>query len=206
METRIVSAIVAAIVSLGFAGTAGAQTTTYPVLLSNTFTFSGYPTSQPGTVVSITSYDGNTPANPPDGAQAQFPYHMGSVELSNAGISGISVPFELGYLNNGDLEPCDPGQWGAKNWIVGDGSLNTPGTYTVTASTTCPYFTGEWGTYLNSNNRLDGFNVTATYTREIVPSCGRFGCRGFHPVDTLQGGTGTITEWDITPPPSTPGQ
>jgi len=174
---------------------AGARAQNYPVHISDTFSFDG--------TTAIIAYDGVTPANPPNGAQAQFPYYMGAVELNNVGISGISVPYDLndsrgyGYLNNGYLQPCDGVAWGAKTWTIGDGT-HAGDTYQVSASTTCPYFTGEYGTYENSNNRLDGFNVTATYVRTFVRTCGRYRCTT-NPKDTLQGGTGTITEWDITP-------
>jgi hypothetical protein len=177
--------------------TARAQTTTYPVLISDTFEFDG--------TTAIIAYDGATPANPPNGAQAQFPYHMGGVVLNSVNISGITVPFDLnnsrgyGYLNNGDLRPCDTVTWGPQTWTVGNGT-NVGDTYTVSASTTCPYFTGEYGTYENSNNRLDGFSVTATY---MLTSFAKICPRGrpcyLKPVYTLQGGIGTITEWDITP-------
>jgi len=160
-----------------------AQTPSYPVLLSDTFTFDK--------TTAIISWDGSDPANPP------YPYQMGGVILNNVGISGIDVPFQLGYLNNGFLEPCNPAAWGVKTWTIGDGT-NAGDTYTVSASTTCPYFTGEYGNYENSNNRLDGFSITATYVRTFKRTCGRYRCVTF-PVDTLQGGTGTITEWDITP-------
>jgi len=192
----------------------GARAQNYPVLISDTFTFDG--------TTAIVAYDGATPANPPNGAQAQFPYHMGDVVLINAnpypssgppnyvGISGIDVPFDLndsrgyGYLNNGQLRPCNSVDWGAKNWTIGDDTTRNLGdTYTVSASTTCPYFTGEYGTYENSNNRLVGFSVTATFTlTSFTKHCPRGRPCYFTPNFTLQGGTGTITEWDITP--STP--
>jgi len=151
---------------------------------SDTFTFNAQS--------SITTWDGSDPANPP------YPYHMGSVNLTNP-FPGINVPFELGYLNNGGLEPCDPLAWGTKTWIIGTGT-KTGDSYVIPASTTCPYFTGEYGTYLNSENFLDGFNILVAYIRTFHTVCGRFvGCHQV-PSDAVSGGTGTVTQTDISQP------
>ena len=140
----------------------------------------------------ITSWDGSDPSNPP------YPYDMGGVSLmtdfSHGYGSAISAPFQLGYLNNGDLSPCDPLTLGPKMWTIGDGT-NIGDTFTQHGTTTCPYFTGEWGTYNNSNNRLDGFSVDATYTIVQGPRT----CPRYHPcyyphLTVLVGGTGTITD------------
>ena len=173
---KIVIAVLA--VLLSFVTVAKAQT----VALSNTFVFNN--TSQ------ITSWDGSDPANPP------YPSEMGAVSLNSSFGGGygsaIDVPFQLGYLNNGYLSPCNPIAFGPKTWTVGNGT-HTGDTFTVSGSTTCPYFTGEYGTYENSNNRLDGFSVTATYVRTAHTAC-RFGrCTAYY-TDTLQGGTGTVTD------------
>ena len=137
----------------------------------------------------IISWHGSDPANPP------YPYEMGSVALGSQ--PGIVIPWQLGYLNNGYLVPCNPLVWGNDTWIIGDGTHNGD-TYTRPASTTCPYFTGEYGTSGNSSNILDGFSVTVKYVRTISQVCGRGGC---HKVitDTLQGGMGTAQQSLISP-------
>jgi hypothetical protein len=150
---------------------------------STTFTFDQ--------TTAITSYNGSDPANPP------YPDDMGSVNLSNPN-PGIDVPWQLSYLNNGYLQPCDPLQWGAKVWILGDGT-HAGDKYTLSAVTSCPYFTGEYGSYGDSTNILDGFSVTATYVRSFVRSCGRYNICHTFPVDKLQGGTGEVTQTLINP-------
>jgi hypothetical protein len=192
-------AFVIAVAVLGLACTSRSQT----IIRSDTFTFGAYQCLSCTSLAPILTWDGSDPANPP------YPDGMGYVSISAAGISGIDVPYflgrnddGLGYLNNGYLEPCNPAAWGTPTWTIGDGT-NNGDTYTVTAATSCPYFTGEYGTFENSNNRLDSFNVTATYTRKFVRTCSRYICRT-HPVDTLQGGSGTITEWDISTGTPTP--
>jgi hypothetical protein len=143
----------------------------------------------------ITSWDGSDPANPP------YPYAMGVVCLTTqcgGGYgSGIEIPFELGYLNNGFLNPCNAITFSPKTWIIGDGTHNGD-TFVVTGSTLCPYFTGEYGTSGNSYNILDGFNITATYVRQFFKSCSRYGCR-LVPRDTLSGGIGVAQQTEINP-------
>ena len=143
----------------------------------------------------ITSWDGSDPANPP------YPYAMGAVCLTTqcgGGYgSGIEIPFQLGYLNNGYLNPCNPITLSAKTWVIGDGTHNGD-TFIVTGSALCPYFTGEYGTSGNSYNILDGFSVTVQYVRTFYKSCGRTGCHTF-PRDTLQGGTGVAQQTEINP-------
>jgi hypothetical protein len=138
----------------------------------------------------ITSWDGSDPANPP------YPYAMGSVSLQTSfgGSYGsaIDVPFELGYLNNGFLAPCDPLVWQPKVWTTGDGTHDGD-TFSQSGSTTCPYFTGEWGTYQNSNNRLDGFSVIADYRHTNFPYY-YHGRKYNNFRDILEGGTGTVTD------------
>ena len=132
----------------------------------------------------ITSWNGSDPANPP------YPYEMGSVSLGNQ--SGIAIPFQLGYLNNGDLEPCDPITWGAKTWIIGNGT-HSGDTYTLPGSAACPYFTGEYGTSGNSSKTHDSFSVTVTYVRTLRRVCYRGGCTT-QVTDTEQGGMGTAEQ------------
>ena len=138
----------------------------------------------------ITSWDGSDPANPP------YPYAMGAVGLTSQFGGGygsaVDIPFELGYLNNGYLNPCDPITFSGKTWTVGDGTHSGDSFY-VTGATTCPYFTGEYGSSGNSSNILDGFSVKATYVRTFVRVCGRYSCK-LSPRDTLSGGTGVAEQ------------
>src|SRR5215472_12021457 len=83
----------------------------------------------------ITSWDGSDPSAPP------YPGDMGAVSLrtSFGGSYGsaIDAPFQLGYLNNGFLAPCDPLTLGPKVWTIGDGT-NIGDTFTQYGATTCP--------------------------------------------------------------------
>jgi hypothetical protein len=133
---------------------------------------------------SIVSWDGSDPNNPP------YPYEMGFVDLGNQ--PGIGIPWQLGYLNNGYLVPCNPLVWGSDTWVVGDGTHNGD-TYTRPASTSCPYFTGEYGTSGNSSNILDSFSVVVKYVRTIRRVCSRGGCHN-NITDTLVGGTGEAVQ------------
>jgi hypothetical protein len=106
--------------------------------------------------------------------------------------SYIEVPFQLGFLNNGYLAGCNPLVWQPRVFTLGDGT-HAGDTFTVAGVTACPYYTGEYGTYENSNNRLDGFSVVADYTVVSFRSCGRFGCHTYLS-SVLTGGTGVISE------------
>jgi hypothetical protein len=151
----------------------------------------------------IVSWNGSDPSNPP------YPHEMGAVGLDNNGIGSIDIPWQLGavtsdngvttsgYLNNGYLAPCNFSAWGPKSWVIGDGT-HAGDTFMVTASTLCPYFTGEYGSAGNSYNISDGFSATATYVRTFKKSCNRGRCTTF-PVDTLTGGTGTTQQIKIDP-------
>jgi hypothetical protein len=155
---------------------------TYPVPTAS-FTFG------PGTVCStITSWNGNPNA---------YPYEMGGICLSQGDPSGgpgsyIDVPFQLGFLNNGYLADCNSIAWQSKVFTQGDGT-HAGDSYTIAGSTTCPYYTGEYGTYQDSNNRLDGFNVVASYTIQQFRSCSRYGCH-YYLKSVLTGGTGEVVE------------
>jgi uncharacterized protein YceK len=150
------------------------------VVLSDTFTFNGtIPCS------TITSLDGST---------AGYPNSIGTICLNQGDPSGgygsfLDVPFQLGYLNNGYLS-CDPLAWQPKLWTLGDGTHNGD-TFSVTGSTTCPYYTGEYGG--SSNNLSIGFSVVANYTVVEHRSCYRGRCINYF-TNILQGGTGTVTE------------
>jgi hypothetical protein len=156
---------------------------TYPVP-SAAFTFG------PGAICeSITSWNGDSNA---------FPNEMGGICLHQVdpltGLAGsyIDVPFQLGFLNNGYLAGCNVISWQTKVFTLGDGT-HAGDTYTTAGSTSCPYYTGEYGTYQDSNQRLDGFNVVADYTMKQFRTCGRYGCHNYlQPV--LTGGTGEVVE------------
>lgn len=174
--------ILAVIVMLSlFAVQVRAQT----VVLSDTFAFDN--NSQ------ITSWNGSDPANP------LYPGEMGAVSLTSSFGGGygsaIDVPWQFGFLNNGYLSPCNPIVFGPKTWTAGNGT-HSGDVYNVSGSTTCPYFTGEYGNDYNSENRLDGFSVTATYVHTVHTSCSRGRCVNYF-IDTLQGGTGTVTDSTI---------
>jgi hypothetical protein len=170
--------IIIAVAMLLYACTSRAQANP-PV---NNFTFDGSS--------AIVSWNGSDPANPP------YPGDMGAVSLTSAfgsPGSGIEVPFQLGYLNNGFLVPCNAITWGPKVYTTGDGT-NIGDKYTISGSTDCPYFTGEYGDYQNSKNRHDSWSVVAVYkvTNKQI-SC-RYGRCTTRYTITLQGGTGTVTE------------
>lgn len=172
-----------------FAIGASAQT----VVQSDTFTFAtGAVISRyalPPSCGAITAWDGVANA---------YPEEMGGVCLSIPGGYGASVdvPWELGYLNNGYLDPCDPiSNWGPKVFTHGNGT-HSGDTFTVTGSTTCPDFTGEYGPDFNSDNRLEGFSVVASYTVFKYTAC-NFGRCGTTTEYFLTGGTGTVTDSTI---------
>jgi hypothetical protein len=171
--------LAAAVLMLSFV-TASAKAQT--VVLSGAFVFNS--NSQ------ITSWNGSDPATPP------YPNEMGAVSLYSSFGGGygsaIDVPSQLGFLNNGYLSPCNPISFGPKTWISGSGTQSGD-KYTVSGSTTCPYFTGEYGNYDNSNNLLAGFSIMATYVHTGHTSC-RYGRCVTYYIDVLQGGTGTVTE------------
>ena len=162
------------------APTAKAQT----VLLSDNFTFNGTTPCS-----SITSWNGN---------QNAYPEDMGSICLTQGDSYGgygsfLDAPFQLGFLNNGYLAGCDPLAWGPKVFTIGNGTHNGDA-FTVTGSTTCPYYTGEYGGA--SDNELVGFKVVANYTVVQHRSCYRGRCITYF-TNVLQGGNGTVEETQI---------
>jgi len=187
--------VAAAVAVLGLACTSRAQSVPPgTVIRSDTFTF-----AKDG---AITSYDGSDAAACIANITAcPYPYEMGGVAVPSFG--GIDVPFQLGYLNNGMLEPCDPMVWQPKVWTIGDGvTLHDGDAYTVSGSTTCPYFTGEYGPNYPpppaqpSTNLLDGFSVTANYVLVKHVSC-RYGRCFTSYTNLLQGGSGVVKETTI---------
>ena len=162
---------------------------------SDTFLFAA-PSTPTATCEQITSWDGTDPAIPP------YPYDMGSICLSTGDGaptspgSGIFVPFQLGYLNNGDLAGCDAIVWQPKVWVAGDGT-HAGDKYTISGSTTCPYYTGEYGPDSPSAHLLDGFSVVADYTMVQKRACPRFRPCYYYLVGVLQGGEGVVEETEL---------
>lgn len=154
------------------------------VVLSDHFTFNG------GTPCSsITSWNGDPNA---------FPEDRGSICLGQGDPYGgygssIDVPFQLGFLNNGYLAGCNPLAWGPKTFTIGNGTHNGDA-FTVAGSTTCPYYTGEYGGA--SDYLLAGFSVVAHYTVVQHRSCYRGHCITYFS-NVLQGGTGIVEETHI---------
>jgi len=164
------------------------------------FTFAGTPILPNGTMNAcsgILTWNGSDPANPP------YPYEMGAICLHAGdpntpnGASYLDVPFQLGFLNNGYLAGCNPLAWGAKVFTIGDGTHNGDA-FVVPGTTTCPYYTGEWGTYDNSNNLLVGWSVVASYTVVKRTTCNRGRCTTWL-TNVLTGGSGTVQETLLTP-------
>jgi hypothetical protein len=147
---------------------------------SDTFTFGG----STSTCASITSWNGDPNI---------YALDRGAVCLHSSVGGGygsaIEVPFQLGFLNNGFLVPCDPFTF-TKAWTSGDGTHDGD-TFTLTGATTCPYFTGEYGGY--SDNLLDGFSVVASYTH-VAHSYYYRGRKYTYFTDVLEGGTGMVSE------------
>jgi hypothetical protein len=163
-----------------FSAHAMAQT----VVLSDNFTF-GYG----GTTAcaSITAWNGIPNAYPQD---------MGGVCLGNSGSpyaplsASLSAPWQLGFLNNGDLAACAEMTFGPKVFSVGDGT-HVGDVYTLVGSTSCPYYTGEYGGA--SDNLTVGFSVVASYV--IGTKCNYYRGRCVPVlISVLEGGTGTVTE------------
>ncbi len=151
------------------------------VVLSDNFTFNGTTPCS-----SITSWNGDPNAYPED---------RGSICLNQGDSYGgfgsfLDVPFQLGFLNNGYLAGCNPLAWGPKTFTIGDGTHNGDA-FKVAGSTTCPYYTGEYGGA--SNNLLVGFNVVASYTVVQHRSCNRGRCITYF-TNVLQGGMGTVEQ------------
>jgi cysteine-rich repeat protein len=88
--------------------------------------------------------------------------------------SGMDIPFQLDYPNNGFLLDNTPFTWGPQ--------VST-GSNTYTQSGTAAYTGYGAGVVVTVNT-----NVVITYQQY----CGRTGCHLF-PVDTLTGGTGVVT-------------
>jgi hypothetical protein len=143
------------------------------------------------------TFDANSLITTWNGVTNAYPYAMGSVSLVNVNYygSGIDVPFQLGYLNNGELLSCLPMNFGPQIWTIGTGTA-VGDTFFQSSTTTCPYYTGEYETYLNSNNRLDGFSVVAKYVYVLSNKriCPRFKPCYYPIIPKLAGGTGTITD------------
>jgi hypothetical protein len=154
--------------------------------------------AQAGTVVlsATFTFDSSSAITVWNDVPNAYPEDMGAVSLNSAFGGGfgssLDVPFQLGFLNNGYLADCNPLAWGQKTYTVGDGTHNGDA-FTVSGSTTCPYYTGEYGTYENSDNLLVGWSAVANYTMVQHKSCYRGRCITYF-TSVLQGGNGVVTE------------
>jgi hypothetical protein len=104
--------------------------------------------------------------------------------------SYLDVPFQLGFLNNGYLAGCNTITWDPKVFTIGNGSHNGDA-FTVHGSTTCPYYTDEYGASVS--HFLDGFSVDANYTVLQHRSCNRGRCITYF-TNVLLGGNGEATQ------------
>src|ERR1700675_1067051 len=153
------------------------------------FVFAGDPLTPAGTIQpcsGITAWNGDTQAYAQD---------MGSICLHQGDLYGgsgsyLDVPWQLGFLNNGYLAGCNALTWDARIFSIGDGTH--PGdAFTQAGSTTCPYYTGEYGG--DSDNILVSWSVVASYTVVQRRSCSRYRCTTYL-TNVLLGGTGTVQE------------
>jgi hypothetical protein len=146
------------------------------------------------------AFGGGTAACQPitewNGVPNAYPYDMGSICLTSGDGRGsygsfLGIPNELGFLNNGLLEGCDPIAWDPKIYTIGDGK-HAGDTFTQHGVTTCPYYTDEYG--IDVSHFLDGFSADTTYVvvlvRVYVPRKGY----QYVPSPRLAGGTGTATQ------------
>ena len=137
---------------------------------SDTFTFGSagvIGTTQSSNCSPITAWDDVVNAYPQDMGEVCFNFYPD-------GFSGMDIPFQLGYPNNGFLLDQTPFTWGP---MVSTSS----NTYTQTG-------TADYTGY--------GAGVVVTVTIDVVVtqvrSCGHGICHYF-PVHTLTGGTGVVT-------------
>lgn len=128
-----------------------------------------------------------------NGVPAAYPEDMGTICPNQGDPSGgygsfLSVPFQLGFLNNGYLAGCNPLTWGQKTFTTGDGT-HAGDAFTQPAITSCPYYTGEYG-----NPGLSvGWSIVANFTVVKRTYCGRYGCHSFLS-NVMTGGTGAVQE------------
>ena len=137
---------------------------------SDTFTFGSagvIGTTQSSNCSPITAWDNVVDAYPQDMGEVCFNFYPD-------GFSGMEIPFQLGYPNNGFLLDNTPFTWGP---------MVSTSTNTYTQAGTAAYTGYGAGVVVNVN-----INVVVTYVR----SCGHGICHYF-PVHTLTGGTGGVT-------------
>jgi hypothetical protein len=157
------------------------------------FTFAGTPPLPNGTTPAcsaITSWNGDSTIYPED---------RGAICLYQGSPSGgygayLSVPWQLGFLNNGFLEGCDPLKWDSKVFTIGNGT-HAGDAFTVAGSTTCPYYVCEYG--CATSDYLVGWSVVASYTVIQRKSCNLGRCVTYL-TNVLTGGTGTVEETALT--------
>lgn len=153
---------------------------TLPLLAqSNTATFTFGPVTAGTSCSTITAWNG---------VENAYPNDMGTVCTGQAdpssGAEGyfsfLSVPFQLGFANNGYLASCHI-VWGQQVFTIGDGT-----------------HTGDRFTWSStSSNCYDGlgvtWNATGTYSVTVHISC-RYGRCTRYVTYTLLSGTGSVTE------------
>lgn len=137
---------------------------------SDTFTFGSagvIGTTQSSNCSPITAWDGVVDAYPQDMGEVCFNFYPNP-------YSGMDIPFQLGYPNNGFLLDNTPFTWGPQ--------VSTSSN-TYTQAGTAAYTGYGAGVVVN-------VNVNVVVTQKL--SCGHGICHYF-PVDTLTGGTGVVT-------------
>lgn len=129
---------------------------------SNITAWNGVPNAYPGDMGTVCTGQ----ADPSSGPEGYFSY--------------LSVPFQLGFPNNGYMASCHI-TWGQQTYSIGNGA-----------------HTGDRFTWTSiSSNCYDAPNVTftatGTYTVTIHTSC-RYGRCTSYATYTLQDGTGTVSQ------------
>ncbi len=137
-----------------------------------------------------------------NGVENAYPEDMGAICPYQGNPTGgygsfLEVPWQLGFLDNGLLQGCDPMVWGQKTFAqrpdgtVGDGT-RAGDAFTQPAATTCPYYVGEYGGAI-PDNFLPQFSIVANFTVVKITTCGRYRCQS-HLQSNLTDGTGVVEE------------
>lgn len=129
-----------------------------------------------GTILSnncsaITAWNGITDAYPQDMGTVCFNFYPNP-------LSGMDIPWQLGFPNNGLLPNETPFTWGAQLFNSGNATTN--------GSTFSQYGTAFYSDYGVT------VSVTANFLVHVSKSCNRGVCRTYV-TNTLTGGTGTVS-------------
>jgi hypothetical protein len=119
----------------------------------------------------ITEWNGVTNAYPEDMGEVCFNFYPNF-------YSGILIPWQLGFPNNGFLPTCEPTVWGAKTYTKGNGT-QAGDTFSQTMTATCPY-----------NVTLE---VTGSFVVEQITHCYYRRCFTTY-ANVLESGSGTVTD------------